>query len=71
MPNMKPVGQRNLKLLGGQGKTDGRPDVRPAGQTDVLTDKLILVNPPYNFVARGYKNYSNAPFLALISAEVS
>jgi hypothetical protein len=25
---MKTVGQRNLKLLGGQGKTDGRPDGR-------------------------------------------
>jgi hypothetical protein len=49
MPNMKTVVQRNLKLLGGQGKTDGRPDRR--------TDKLIPVYPPYNFVVLGYKNY--------------
>jgi hypothetical protein len=40
------VGQRNLKLLVGQEKTDGRPDSR--------TDKLIPVYPPYNFVVRGY-----------------
>jgi hypothetical protein len=46
MPNMKTKGQRNLKLLGGQEKTDGRPDGR--------TDKLIPVYPPYNFVVRGY-----------------
>jgi hypothetical protein len=43
MPNMKTVGQRNLKLLGGQGKTDGRPD----GQADSSI-------PPYNFVVWGY-----------------
>jgi hypothetical protein len=35
-------------LLGGQEKTDGRPDSR--------TDKLIPVHPPYNFVVRGYNN---------------
>jgi hypothetical protein len=29
MPNMKTVGQRNLKQLGGQGKTDGRTGRRP------------------------------------------
>jgi hypothetical protein len=29
MPNMKTVGQRNLKLLGGQEKTDGQPDGQP------------------------------------------
>jgi hypothetical protein len=34
---METVGQRNLKLLGGQGITDGRPDGR--------TDELILVPP--------------------------
>jgi hypothetical protein len=30
---MKTVGQRNLKLLGGQGKTDGRGDIQKAGRT--------------------------------------
>jgi hypothetical protein len=52
MPNMKTKGQRNLKLLGGQEKTDGRTDGRTAGRTD----NLIPVYPPYNFVVRGYKN---------------
>jgi hypothetical protein len=51
MPNMKTVGQRNLKLLGGQGKTDGQPE-----RTEGRTDNLIPVYPPYNFVVRGYKN---------------
>jgi hypothetical protein len=51
MPNMKTKGQMNLKLLGGQEKTDGRT----AGRTDSRTDKLIPVYPPYNFVVRGYK----------------
>jgi hypothetical protein len=50
MPNMKTKGQRNLKLLGGQEKTDGRT----AGRTDSQTDKLIPVYPPYNFVVQGY-----------------
>jgi hypothetical protein len=50
MPNMKTKGQRNLKLLGGQEKTDGQPDGRTAGRPD----KLIPVYPPYNFVVRGY-----------------
>jgi hypothetical protein len=45
MPNMKTKGQRNLKLLGGQEKTDRQPDGR--------ADSSI---PPYNFVVRGY-NY--------------
>jgi hypothetical protein len=44
MPNMVTVGQRNLKLLGGQGKTDGQLD-RKADSTNY---------PPYNFVVRGY-----------------
>jgi hypothetical protein len=38
---MKTVGQRNLKFLGGIGKTDGRSD----GQADSSI-------PPYNFVDR-------------------
>jgi hypothetical protein len=50
MSNMKTMDQRNLKLLGGQEKTDGRTDGRTAGRTD----KLILVYPPYNFVVWGY-----------------
>jgi hypothetical protein len=33
MPNMKTKGQRNLKLLGGQEKTDGQPDGRTDGRT--------------------------------------
>jgi hypothetical protein len=37
MPNMKTKGQRNLKLLGGQEKTDGRPDGRTDGQPDGRT----------------------------------
>jgi hypothetical protein len=41
MVNMKIVGLRNLKLFGGQGKTDG---------------KLISVQPSYKFVVRGYNN---------------
>jgi hypothetical protein len=41
MPNMKTKGQSNLKLLGGQEKTDGRTAGRTAGRTD----KLIPVNP--------------------------
>jgi hypothetical protein len=40
---MTTVGQRNLKLLGQQGKTTGYPD------------KLIPVYPPYNFIVQGYK----------------
>ena len=47
MQNMKTVGQRILKLLGRQRKTDDRPYGR--------TDKLIPVYPPYNFVVWGYK----------------
>jgi hypothetical protein len=39
---MKTGGQRNLKLLGGQGKTDKRPDRETSG----WTDKLIPVYPP-------------------------
>jgi hypothetical protein len=38
MQNMKTVGQRILKLFGGQEKTDGRPD----GKTNGLTDKFIV-----------------------------
>jgi hypothetical protein len=53
---MKTKSQRYLKLLGGQEKTDGRPDGQTAGQPDGRTDKLIPVYPPYNFVVRGYKN---------------
>jgi hypothetical protein len=47
MPKMNTMGQRNLKLFGGQEKTDGRPDSR--------TDKLIPVYPPHNVVVQGYK----------------
>jgi hypothetical protein len=47
---MPTKGQRNLKLLGGQEKTDGRPDG--------WTDKLIPVYPLYNFVVQGYKKVS-------------
>jgi hypothetical protein len=50
MPNMKTVGQRNLKLSSGQEKTDGR---QTAGQPDGQADSSI---PPYNFVLRGYNN---------------
>jgi hypothetical protein len=53
MPNMKTKGQRNLKLLGGQEKTDGRPDGRTDGRTS-----WFQYTPPYNFVVRGYKNPS-------------
>jgi hypothetical protein len=38
MPNMKTKGQRNLKLLGGQEKTDGWPD----GQADSSIPPLQL-----------------------------
>jgi hypothetical protein len=50
MPNMETVGQRNLKLLGGQEKNDGCPT---AGQPDGQADSSI---PSYNFVVRGYNN---------------
>jgi hypothetical protein len=46
MPNMKTKGQRNLKLLGGQEKTDGRTagrtDGRTAGQADSSIPPLQL-----------------------------
>jgi hypothetical protein len=42
MPNMKTVGQRNLKLLGGQEKTDGRTAGRTAGQADSSIPPLQL-----------------------------
>jgi hypothetical protein len=46
---MKTVGQRNFKLLGGQGKTEERQD------------ELIPVYPPYNFVVR-YYNFISVHF---------
>jgi hypothetical protein len=42
MPNMKTKGQRNLKLLGGQEKTDGRTDGRMDGQADSSIPPLQL-----------------------------
>jgi hypothetical protein len=42
MPNMKTKGQRNLKLLGGQEKTDGQPDGWTAGQPDPSIPPLQL-----------------------------
>jgi hypothetical protein len=60
MQNMKTVGQRNLKLLGGHGKTNGlRTRRRPEGETDGRTDKPIPVYLPYNSVVRGYKKTQN------------
>jgi hypothetical protein len=50
MLNMKAVDQRNLKLLGRQGKTDGRPDVPTAGQPDGQADSSI---PPLQLSCAG------------------
>jgi hypothetical protein len=55
---MKTVGQRNLKLLGGQGKTDGRT-VRPSGSPDGQADSSIL---PLQLRCAGY-NYDLQTYL--------
>jgi hypothetical protein len=59
MLNIQTVGQRNLKFLGGQGKTG---DEEARRRPDVQTDKLIPVYPPYNFVVQGYYNFISVHF---------